>query len=145
MVIDVSGAQPAGLLKTTTGHFGNGGAMFGANGRALYRLAGGFLMRGEIQSYGTAAQLVEQPVLSIAEDQTWSRVSPDGDRVFGCFRTLNSYQYWLLDGRTQLEVALPALDPAEPLIDMDVKFASTSLLIVRQTQLNGSDRFHIEE
>lgn len=150
-ILDTSGAAAQGVHHTTTERYGGRTPIFGANNNALYRLAGGYLMRGTMQ-YG---QWTEQPVLAISEGQTWLRVAPDADRVFGCFRVTtarddaaglaNDYRFWLLDGGRRTDIALPPLDSGEWLIDMDVKFAAASLLVARHTAHNGAERVRLDE
>lgn len=140
--IDVSGAQPEGTLQTSTGLYGQQGErVFGAGGASLYRLANGYLMRGQFRM----GQFVEQAIMAIAEDQTWFRVSPDGERVFGSFRVLNAYQYWLLNGRERVDLTLSPLQPGEFVIDTSVKFASNTILIARHTQHNGVEQIRFDQ
>jgi hypothetical protein len=140
--IDVTGAQPEGTLQTSTGLYGQQGErVFGAGGASLYRLANGYLMRGQFRM----GQFVEQAVMAIAEDQTWLRVSPDGERVFGSFRVLNTYQYWLLNSRQRVDLTLSPLQAGEFVIDTSVKFASHTLLIARHTQHNGVEQIRFDQ
>ncbi|NJR12835.1 hypothetical protein HC776_02985 [bacterium] len=98
-------------------------------------------MRGQFRM----GQYVEQRVMAIAEDQTWLRVAPDGERVFGSFRVLNAYQYWLLNGRERVDVTLTPLQTGEFVIDTSVKFASRTLLVARLTQLNGVEQIRFDQ
>jgi len=140
--INVSGAQPDGVLHTSTGLYGQqGDRVFGAGGASLYRVANGYLMRGQFRM----GQFVEQPVMAVAEDQTWLRVSSDGERVFGSFRVLNTYQYWLLNGRERHDLILAPLQAGEFVIETSVKFASHTLLIARLTQLNGVEQIRFDQ
>jgi serine/threonine protein kinase len=141
LVIDTSGAQPTAALQTTTGQYGNDERVFGAGGSALYRLANGYLMRGSFR-YG---QYAEQAVMAISEDQTWLRVAPDGEKVFGFFRVFNQYNHWLLVGKSQIEVELNGLSIGEFLIETSVKFGDTTALIMRLTQRNGADMIRMDE
>jgi hypothetical protein len=118
-----------------------GERVFGAGGASLYRLANGYLMRGQFRM----GQFVEQAVMAIAEDQTWLRVSPDGERVFGSFRVLNTYQYWLLNSRQRVDLTLSPLQAGEFVIDTSVKFASHTLLIARHTQHNGVEQIRFDQ
>jgi hypothetical protein len=70
MVLDTEQAEVKPILKTTTGHF-NGQAVFATTAEALYRTAGGILLRGTFK-YG---QLVEHAVTAVQEGQTWFDVS----------------------------------------------------------------------
>ena len=98
-------------------------------------------MRGHIE-YG---ELIEQSVMAISEGQTWFSVDPTADRVFGYFRVFNDYKYWLLIDRQQIEAELSPMESSEFLIEIDVQFSNSSVLILRQTQLNGVERVRIDE
>lgn len=141
MIVDVSGTTVKPVAQTTTDRFGTSERVFGASPSALYRVANGYLMRGQMR-YG---QLVEQAVMAVADKQTWMQVAPDSDRVVGFFRTLNNYDYWLLNNQERIELDLPALELFEFMIDAQVIFAQGGLLILRQTQLNGVERIRIDE
>jgi len=141
LVLNTSGTKPSAVLKTTSAKFGNGGRVFGANHSALYRIAAGYLMRGQFR-YG---QLVEQPVIAVAENQTWFQVDTATDRLFGFFRAFREHNYWLLNGSTRLDVDLSPLEQTEFLIDIQVKFAASTVLVMRQTQLNGVERVRLDE
>src|SRR5262245_24855935 len=105
LIIDVSGTSPAAMMQTSTQAFGNGERVFGADGQYLYRLANGYLMRGQFR-YG---QFVEQAVMAITDEQTWLRVSPDGEQVLGYFRVFNEQKFWLYTSRTHFDLALREL------------------------------------
>ncbi|MCU0512660.1 MAG: hypothetical protein MUE40_08830 [Anaerolineae bacterium] len=141
LLVDTAGDRPVPLLQTTTGAFGNGERVFGAGGGWLYRLANGYLLRGQLR-YG---QLVEQAVMAISEGQTWLRVSPDGATVFGYFRVFDSTQFWLLHGRTRLDLALSPLAAGEYMVECSVEFGEKSLLILRLTQWQGRERLCLDE
>jgi H/ACA ribonucleoprotein complex subunit 3 len=141
LVVDNSSGVPKPVLQTTTGQFGNVERVFGAGGQYMYRLAGGFLMRGEFR----LGQYTEQAVMAISDGQTWLRVAPDGEHVFGFFRVFNKYNHWLLNGRTHLDIELAPLEATEFVIDASVKFHTQSALLVRLTQLNGVDYIRLDE
>lgn len=141
MIVDVSGDTPAPVQQTTTAPFSGTQPVFDTSARHLYRLAGGYLMRGRVE-YG---QLVEQSVMAISEGQTWFTAALDDERVFGYFRTFNEYQHWLLLDKAHVEADVSALEPGEFLTDIDVVFAKESVLVVRQTQLNGVERVRLDE
>ena len=140
-LVDVSGDQPQGSEQLTTAAFGQGERIFGANDRFLYRIANGYLMRGEFR-YG---QYVEQAMMAVADQQTWFTVAPDQEKVFGFFRTFNNHEYWLLNGQERIDLVLPQMEASEFIIEISVKFASDSMLILRQTQLQGVERIRIDE
>lgn len=141
MVVDISGEVPTPTLQTTTAHFGGVLPVFGTSRRHLYRIAGGYLMRGRLQD----GQLVEQSVLAISAGQTWFTVAPDDERVFGYYRVFNDETYWLLRDGNHTEADVTPLVQGEFLTDISVVFAADSVLVVRQTQYNGVERVHVDE
>lgn len=141
LIVDISGEKIAAVLKTTTGRFGNGERVFGGGGDALYRLANGYLMRGQWR-YG---QLLEQAVMAITENQTWLRVSPDGDNVFGYFRVLNTYTYWLLHRQNRVDLKLSTLAADEFVIETAVQFTDYGITVLRLTQQQGVEQVRVDE
>ncbi len=141
LIVDTSGEKIVPLLKTTTGRFGNGERVFGGGGDAVYRLANGYLMRGQFR-YG---QLLEQAVTAISEDQTWLRVSPDGDNVFGFFRVLDNYTYWLLHKQKRVDLKLPPLAADEFVIETAVRFTDYGITVLRLTQQQGVEQVRVDE
>lgn len=145
MIVDISGGAPTAVCKTTTQSFGGGKPMFGANGRALYRLAGGYLMRGQFQN----GQFFERAVMAAAEEQTWFQTAPHADQLFGFFRVFDGtnvdYKYWLLLGDEHIDIPLTALSPGELLLDTAAYFSASSVLVLRQTQLAGVEQIRLDE
>ena len=141
MLVNVAGDKAQGADKLTTAAFGLGERVFGANANHLYRIANGYLMQGEYR-YG---QYVERSIMAVADQQTWFDVAPNQDVVFGLFRTFNNHDFWLLNGNERFDVKLPALEQFEFMTEINVKFNGDSLLVLRQTQLNGVERIRIDE
>jgi hypothetical protein len=137
LILELATAKP--VTRTTTGLFGDKQAIFGGN-RYLYRLAGTMLMRGEIR-FG---QLVERAILPVSDGQTWLKVSPDNEAVFGYFRSFNYYEYFWQGENGRHTVHLPELEPGESLQAIEVVFDSNSLLVARQTRKNGQDWLRLE-
>lgn len=140
-LIDLNQIPPALLCNTHTEHFGGRDIIFGVNGQSLYRLAGGYLLRGEIRY----RCLVEQPVLAIASNQTWFKVAPEENRVLGFFRIFDQYKYWMLHNHTCIDIDIPRLERGEALLEIDVKFTSSGAILLRKTKFNGIVRTIIDE
>jgi hypothetical protein len=141
MVVNVAGETPQGTLQTTTRLFGGGAPVFGAGGSVVYRVAGGYLTRGEIRH----GQLLERALTSVMENQTWLRVAPGGDMALGYFRTFNTQQYFLVNDAGRHEIDLPPLPPGESLKATDVLFGSSAALLVRHTRQAGVDYARLDE
>ncbi len=140
MLVDVSENEPQPVLQTTTDGLGGRQPMFGADGGALYRLAGNYLMCGNV----THGQLVERAVMSVVPGQTWFQVAPHGDAVFGYFRVFAEQQYWLLVDGNQVTAELAPLEPSEVLLDADAQFGEETILISRLTQVQGAERMRVD-
>ncbi len=141
MVLDVSGDSVRGALQTTTRLFGDADAVFGASGDALYRIAGGYLMRGEIRNDA----LLERQVTSVMENQTWLRVAPDRDMALGYFRTFRTRQYFLINGPLRHEFAPAPLNDGESLKAAEVLFGGGAALLMRHTRESGVDYVRLDE
>lgn len=143
-VLDVGGVAPVGLLKTATDSFGLAGPVFGGGRGALYRLAAGYLVRGE----RLGEELAERRLMATAENQTWFSAAPDGDRVVGYFRTLNTYNFFVYANGEQHEIALPPLETGGRLLNIAVKWAANSALIIQETVnkfVGGSEELRLTE
>jgi len=88
MIVDTSGDSAVGVLQTTTQHFAGQFPVFGVSRQYLYRIAGGYLMRGQVQN----GQLVEQSLMAISEGQTWFAVAEPQEVVLGYFRVFEDYR-----------------------------------------------------
>jgi hypothetical protein len=140
-ILDTSGAAPRAIAQTSTARFGGTLPMFGAHDQALYRISGGYLMRGNVR-YG---QWVEQAVMSVSERQTWFTVAPDQACVFGYFRALDGLFYWLLNGEQRVDVTLSTFAADEFLLELAAYFTAHTVLILRRTQRQGVERLYIDE
>ncbi|HEX2913090.1 MAG TPA: hypothetical protein VH186_19955 [Chloroflexia bacterium] len=132
LLFQVEGVEVTPLLKTTTGLFA-GQAVFATTARELYRIAGGLVLRGELRG----SQLVERPLTSVLEGQTWFTASatPDGANIITGFeRIFRTYKWFQLShtGRMDLEVTPLELD--EALLDYAVKSDGKQTLILRKTR-----------
>ncbi|NWJ48132.1 MAG: hypothetical protein HXX08_19930 [Chloroflexi bacterium] len=137
LVIDLNGDHATGIARLTTDLYGSNTAIFACANGLLYRVAGGMLLKGEVR-WG---QLLERPVTSILENQTWFVAAPNPlpnqDRLIGYTRIFNRYEFFLLnrEGRHNLEVAL--LQPGESLLETQAFFSGALVLLVRKTRHNG--------
>ncbi len=147
LIVDVASGTPKGMARTTTGKFGGTQPMFAANAGALYRIAGGYLLRAEPLIMGDTAldDLAERPIMPIAEDQTWFCAAPNAEWLFGYYRTLNTYQHWMWYRGSQHEVNLPPLADGERLIATRAVFEAERALIVRLAASGGAERCYVDQ
>lgn len=138
MVLDITQDEAKPLLKTTTGRF-NGQAVFATTAEALYRMAGGMLLRGTFK-YG---QLVERPVTAVQEGQTWFEVSADAhdeDIITGFSRVFREWHWFRVAHNERRELAISQPDANEIVINWAVKPG----LILRQTRQAGLDYLRLD-
>jgi hypothetical protein len=141
LIVGVQNGVVQGIAKTSTSHYGGTQPVFASNGQALYRLAGGYLMRGQLEH----GELVERAVMAAAEGQTWFQVASNRDQVFGFFRAYQTYAYFFLTGGARLDIPIPALENGEILLESHVYFNHNRLLLLRQTQYQGMERVRLDE
>lgn len=143
-LIDFAVSLPQVVLETTTELFGGTRPVFTASGLCLYRVAGGILLRGEIK-YG---QLIERPLTTTLENQTWFVVAPQGEveneLVFGFMRVFKDLHFFLINGQGRHDVAVAPLEEDERLVDIEVKFSISSLALLRRTRSKGVDYIRVE-
>ncbi len=143
--LDAASAKPFG--QTITECFAGGQAIFSCSDTRLYRITGSRIMCGEIFNN----QLAEREVLQILPNQTWFTAGPSdqsgNDYVFGFYRVFAD-RHWFLVHRnnttfTRHSVAIPKLKPGERLVDIAVKTASDSILVLQKTTHHGSEYLSI--
>ncbi len=109
-------------------------AVFRVNGSHIYRIVGGQLVDTEVRK----KVLLNRPIRSVIENQSWfnigSEVSPT---IVGFYRILRQYFFWMhIDGYSK-DLPVPELKAGESLIDISVKYSTTTFLITRKTKLKG--------
>jgi hypothetical protein len=138
MMLDITQGEAKPLLKTTTGQF-NGQAVFATTAEALYRMAGGMLLRGTFK-YG---QLVERPVTAVLEGQTWFEVSDgahDEEVITGFSRVFREWHWFQVTHNERRELAISQPDANEIVTGWAVKPG----LILRQTRQAGLDFLRLD-
>ncbi|MEO0564084.1 MAG: hypothetical protein AAF125_18410, partial [Chloroflexota bacterium] len=141
LVVDVSGDTPVAVITTTSVRYGGGRVMFDAGARHLYRLAGGFLMRGAVED----GQFVESPLFTVAEGQAWFTANPLGNEAFGFNRVFDEQHFWLYADGGRYDVDLRPLPTGAVMRDIDVKFASGAVLIARRVSDGGREFIIFDE
>lgn len=145
------GAAGAQLVTTTTTRLLAGGrAIFGASPKRLYRIAGRYIMAGELMG----SNLVERQVTQVFEGQTFFQVAADTfssrDIIVGCHREFDELNWFLVRSDSQgrvfkrFAVDLPRLDRGESIEDVSLSFSREEVLVVRKTRKRGIDYVRIE-
>lgn len=132
MILEM-GAAPRKLALLQTGEF-LGRAVFATTPVALYRLAGGYIMRGIVRR----GLYLEEVVATARPNQTQLWAAQNTDRVAGSARFFAEHHGLLLvDGKRCLPINLPHL-PGESVLEMHAVTSSTAtafLMLIRR----GSD------
>ena len=116
-------------------------AVFRVNGTHLFRLVGSQLVDTEVLK-GT---LLNRPVRQTIEHQSWFSVSPDTfPAVVGFYRVMRQQFFWMHREGFSADLPLPGLELGESLLDITVKFSTSSFLIVRKTKLKGGEYVHFD-
>lgn len=137
-VLDISGNTPTPITKTVTDVFSpNRKAVFKASAKSIFRVAGSTLICGEIVN----GKLIERPLRSVIDGQTWFTVDPTSPDpfVFGLFQVLRQQAFWMIKNMSIFEPKIPELEKGEVLVDIGVKFSAQGVYVLRQTQKAGVD------
>lgn len=136
LILDVSGTQPRRLTLVETATFRDT-AVFAATPQSLYRIAGGWMMRGRVQD----GQYLEEPVATAHQAQTLFFGSPVGDGIVGYHRVFAEYRFFFLDERhTNYDLIVPPLKLGESVTETAVAFGSTSLALQLTINHQGQTR-----
>jgi hypothetical protein len=141
-ILDISGSTPAPVASTSTQRIGGRGAVYRGSKEALYRLAGGILIRGTIP-FGT--DLVEETIATVLDNQTWFDVADNQNNILvGYYRIFNRLEWFLVNNGKQMPLQLNEMDQGESLIDKVIRFSATSVLVLRRTKKSGKEYCRIE-
>lgn len=135
IIFNVILGQLALETKTFAGCY-NDEIMFTCDDTGVYRLTSNMIMRGEFDNNN----YVEREITPAIENQTWIRISQKGLGL-GFYRIFSQYKFFVFtrDGN-RYEVQLSNL-PGQ-LIDIDVKFSISTILLLRKTLHNGRTFSH---
>lgn len=141
-ILDISSSTPTPVATTTTQRIGGRGAVYRGSKEALYRLAGGILIRGTIP-FGK--DLVEETMATVLDNQTWFDVADNQDRILaGYYRVFNRLEWFLVGSGKQMPLQLTEMDQGESLTDKVIRFSATSVLVLRRTKKFGKEYCRID-
>lgn len=150
-IVDV---KPGGKIKpidlTTTKTFAGGQAVYGTTKRFLYRIAERMLISTERDG----DFLLDRPVTQVFNEQTWFTAYADEESykeyIFGFDRLFGDFKWFLIigDAKTKKfirrEANVSSLQKKETILETDVKFSATQILLVRKTRLRGNDLIRLD-
>ncbi|RMG99963.1 MAG: hypothetical protein D6706_04735 [Chloroflexi bacterium] len=135
LVLDTNGEQPQKITLTETVYFRET-AVFATTPHALYRIAGTWIMRGQIQN----GLYLETPIATAHRAQTWFTSSPHHDLLIGYHRLFTDYQFFCWHNQTTWELPVPPLAMGESLQEVTFHFQPDHILIERQIR-HGTNIF----
>ncbi|GAB4161181.1 MAG: hypothetical protein Fur0021_34090 [Candidatus Promineifilaceae bacterium] len=137
LAVAPGGCQIVSRLQTATFQ---DESVFAASDRFLYRLANGYLMRGQWQQ----GQFVEAIVADARRQQTQFWAAPDQSAAAGFYRLFNAYYFFLTTpSGAVLPLSLPAFPPHTSMQDSAALFSPSHIAILLQTVQNGQQQQHV--
>lgn len=133
LVLDISGNLPRRVALVETAAFRDE-AVFATTAHHLYRIAGGYILRGRVQN----GSLLEEIVADARRDQTQLWASPRHEMVAGFYRLFDQHHFFVIDpkGATR-EIHLPATTTGESFIDVAVQVGDQAIAFLLQIGRGG--------
>lgn len=138
-VWDVSGTKPVKVQSLAVDSF-QGTRAFSCTKNYLFRIRQGFLFRYDGSQ--------DKSLKAVARDQTWIHGSSHGDLIFGFQRFFETLRFFTFryDRQPQGEFWYPAvatkLQDNESIIDMSLRFAGSTILLLVKTEIKGKTFTH---
>lgn len=120
LLLNISHQPPRRLTLLETANFRET-AVFAATPTHLYRIAGTWIMRGQIRD----GLYVEDAIATAHRDQTYFAASPYGQTLAGYHRIFAETRFFLWHEGAAYDVPLPPLAPGESGIETAVTFGPT--------------------
>lgn len=124
------------LVKTTTLCY-EGEPIMATSVNSMYRLTSTDLMKSHIEN----KEIIESPILSVMEDQTWLTISPE-DTGLGFFRIFEKYHYFVFSDRGRYELNLKPLEGRT--IEHEVLFSKKTICLLRKSIFSGRTYSHLD-
>jgi len=138
LLLDISGSQPRKMQLLETALFRDT-AVFAASNNCLYRIAGTWIMRGDVER----GLYVEEAIATAHHNQTRFWAAPAGSTLAGAHRIFAENRYFLIHNGASYDVALPDLRLGESLVETAVAFGNTAVSFWRKINHRGIIRTDI--
>lgn len=141
LIVDAGGATPR-LLETVNSERFEGEAVFAATPHALYRLAGGYLLRGVLHH----GRYLEEIVASAHRRHTQLWASPYADHLAGYHRLFDAVQLFTIDAQGRehpFAPATPAPSPARRILAIDVAWDRKAVAFLWHQKAVGHVEHHL--
>ncbi|MBK8900753.1 MAG: hypothetical protein IPM53_06215 [Anaerolineaceae bacterium] len=144
LLLDIHASQPQQVTLLETAMFQNT-AVFATTPNYLYRISGGWIMRGTVrQGAVKRGSYLEDPIGTAHQAQTQLFGSPFSNSVAGFHRVFAEHQFFVL-GADGLERPLPFVRPPQSHITQaTLTFTPQHIAIVARLANNGRSPTHVQ-
>lgn len=132
LILRVDGAMVEKVAAIETGLFRET-AVFTTTPHHLYRIAGGWIMRGQLRD----GMYIEDAIATAHRNQTQFWGSPQRDCIVGYHRVFAENRFFAIDDGDTRELAVPQLVNGESLVETAVSFTADSFTISLTIRANG--------
>lgn len=132
LLLDVGGSAPQKVGMIETAVFRDT-AVFAATPQHLYRIAGNWIMRGQVQN----GHYVEDAIATAHKQQTWFQASPYNDAIAGYHRVFANYRFFVQTGAGSYDLPLPPLPPGTHMAGAGVAFGADTVAVMVQAAGRG--------
>lgn len=141
LLVDISGSAPQLLHKLDTERF-EGNAVFATTPQALYRIAGGCVLRGELRQ----GRYLEDIVATAHRMRTYLWASPSDDYLAGFHRLFDDCQFFTIDEKGHQHVIIPANPSSAPsrISAVDVAWGGKYVAFLWHEKSVGAFEHHLQ-
>ena len=139
LVLDVHGSQPQQVTLLETALFRDT-AVFATTPNHLYRISGGWIMRGAVQR----GSYLEDPIGTAHRAQTQLFGSPFSNSIAGYHRIFAEHRFFATAANgTEYQLAT-ALPPGSHITEAAVAFSPNQIGVVQQLAANGRSQTYVQ-
>jgi hypothetical protein len=137
LILDVKGTVPQKVTMIETAAFRDT-AVFAATPQHLYRIAGNWIMRGQVQN----GQYLEDAIATAHKNQTWFAASPYNETIAGYHRLLADYRFFVQTSRGSYDLLPPPLPPGEHIAEVGMAFGQDTVALGLKVIGHGRTHTH---
>ncbi len=135
LLLDVGHSSPQKVGMVDTAVFRDT-AVFAATPHHLYRIAGNWIMRGQVQN----GHYVEDAIATAHKNQTWFQASPYNDTIAGYHRVFAEYCFFVQTGAGSYDLLPPLLPTGEHNAQAGMAFGADTVAVIVQAAGRGAVR-----
>jgi hypothetical protein len=125
LILDVRGQAPQQVTMIETAFFGHT-AVFGTTQQHLYRIAGGWILRGSVRG----GSFMEDPIATAHQKQTQFWASPVSEAIAGFHRLFAEHHFFRHQNGTNFDLPVPVLLPGESIAETAVAFSPDTTAVI---------------